>query len=301
MPMASSLDLSGVFPPIPTPFDGSGEVDFGALRGNVERWNAKPLRGYVVGGSNGEFPLLTLDERIRAVEAVRKSAAPGRLLLAGSGMESTHATIDLTRRMADAGAHGVLVVTPSYYRGRMTSAALAAHYTAVADGSPVPVILYNVPANTGVDLPIEAAIELSRHPNILGMKESGGDVAKIGRILAGADPDFQMLAGSGGFFLGALSVGAVGCIAALANIAAVELAALFQHSQAGEIEAARLLQHRLVEANAAVTSVYGVPGLKAALEMVGFYGGPVRSPLQPLADGEKARLREILERAGLVA
>jgi 4-hydroxy-2-oxoglutarate aldolase len=294
------VDLSGVIPAIPTSFNARGEVDAAALRANIDRWNRSPLRGYVVGGSNGEFPLLSLDERVRLVEAAREAAAPGRLILAGSGMESTQGTIELTQRMADAGAHGVLVVTPSYYRGRMNAAALVAHYSAVADASPVSVILYNVPANTGVDLPVEAAVELSRHENIIGMKESGGDVTKMGRILAACEPSFQMLAGSGGFFLGALAVGAVGCIAALANIAGVELAALQGHVRAGEAEAARKLQQRLVEPNAAVTSVFGVPGLKAALEMLGFYGGPVRSPLQALAEPERVRLREILQRAGLV-
>jgi len=295
------FDLSGIFPPIPTPFEVDGRLAPGRLEQNLQRWNSLPLRGYVVGGSNGEFPLLTLDERVEVVRVARRTAAPGRRVLAGSGMESTQATIDLTRRMAEAGAEAALVVTPSYYRGRMSAAALTGHYAAVAAASPIPIVLYNVPANTGIDLPIEAAVALSQHPNIAGMKESGGDVAKIARILQASAPGFQVLAGSAGFFLGALAVGAVGCIAALANIAAVELDRLLSAFRAGDLEGARSIQSRIVEANAAVTSMFGVAGLKAALDGMGFYGGPVRSPLQPLTEDERGLLEGILRRAGLLS
>jgi 4-hydroxy-2-oxoglutarate aldolase len=133
------------------------------------------------------------------------------------------------------------------------------------------------------------------------MKESGGDVAKIGRILSSCDSNFQVLAGSAGFFLGALAVGSVGCIAALANVAAAELDRLQTLFRSGDAENARALQQRLIEANTAVTATYGVAGLKAALDLIGFYGGPVRSPLQPLADADRERLASILRRAGLLA
>lgn len=294
------LDLSGVFPPLPTPFETDGRIAPKRLDENLSRWNDLPLRGYVAGGSNGEFPLLAIDERIEVVRAVRRAAAAERLVLAGSGMESTRATIDLTLRMAEAGADAALVVTPGYYRSRMTASALTAHYLEVADASPIPIVLYNVPANTGVDLPAEAAIELSRHSNIAGMKESGGDVAKIGRILSSCDPDFQVLAGSAGFLLGALAMGSVGCIAALANLAAAELDRLLALFRSGDSEGARAIQQRLIEANTAVTATYGVAGLKAALDLTGFYGGPVRSPLQPLAAGDRERMASILRRSGLL-
>jgi 4-hydroxy-2-oxoglutarate aldolase len=294
------LDLSGVFPPIPTPFEIDGQLALERLDENLSRWNGLPLRGYVAGGSNGEFPLLSIDERIEVVRAVRRTAAAERLVLAGSGMESTRATIDLTLQMAEAGADAALVVTPGYYRSRMTADALMAHYVDIADASPIPIVLYNVPANTGVDLTAEAAIEISHHPNIAGMKESGGDVAKIGRILSSCDSNFQVLAGSAGFFLGALAMGSVGCIAALANLAAAELDRLQALFRSGDAENARALQQRLIEANTAVTAIYGVAGLKAALELIGFYGGPVRSPLQPLAAGDRERLASILRRAGLL-
>jgi 4-hydroxy-2-oxoglutarate aldolase len=173
------LNLAGIFPPIPTPFGAEGEILFDRLRGNLDRWNQEPMAGVVVGGSNGEFPLLSVDERVAVVGHVRQWIAPGRLLIAGSGMQSTAATVSLSQAMAGAGADGVIVVTPGYYKARMTPPALLAHYTAVADRSPVPIVIYNVPANTGVDLPAEVAIELSHHPNVAGIKDSSADTVKL--------------------------------------------------------------------------------------------------------------------------
>lgn len=296
----SRLDLAGLFPPIPTPFDDSGAIVFDRLTQNLDRWNREPLAGYVVGGSNGEFPLLSTEERVAVVRHVRR-AAGARLVLAGSGAESTAATIALTEAMAEAGADAVLVVTPGYYRSRMSPGALIGHYTAVAERSPVPVVIYNVPANTGVDVPAEVPIELSHHPRIVGIKDSAGDVARLARVAAEAAEGFQVLAGSAGFLLAALSVGAVGAVAALANIAAGSLDEMMRAHRAGDVAQARSIQARLVEANAAVTTRFGVPGLKAAMDLVGRYGGPPRRPLLALEEGERAALREVLRRAGLLA
>ena len=294
------MSLAGVFPPIPTPFTSEGRVDEANLLANVKRWNSQPLSGYVVGGSNGEYVLLTTDERVEMVTILRESVSSTRRLIAGSGMEGTAATIDLTRRMARAGADAALVITPSYYKGRMTAPVLEHHFNAVADASPIPVILYNVPANTSIDLPPQAVINLSSHPNIIGMKESGGDVAKIGFLVHETKAEFQVLAGSAGFFLGALSVGAVGCIAALANIAATQLADLLDRFLKGDLSGARAIQLPLIEANTAVTARFGVPGLKAAMDLLGYYGGPVRSPLLPLPEEDRNILQQILMRAGLL-
>ena len=296
---APRLDLAGIFPPIPTPFGPAGEILFDRLGENLARWDAEPMVGVVAGGSNGEFPLLSLEERVEVVRQVRRRTAAGRLVIAGSGMESTAATISLSRAMADAGADAVIVVTPSYYKARMTPAALIAHYTAVADRSALPLVIYNVPANTGVDLPAEVAIELSRHPNIAGIKDSGGDVVKLARMAAEAAEGFQVLAGSAGFFLPALAVGAVGVVAALANIAAAELNDLLLRFRSGDAEEARQIQARLVEANAAVTSRFGVPGLKCAMDLTGRYGGPPRLPLLRLGEAEVGQVRESLERSGI--
>lgn len=300
MSKSSALSLAGLFPPIPTPFKENGDVDYGHLQTNLNRWNQEPLNGYVLGGSNGEYVFLTPEERVETVRVVRQVMPPGRLLIAGSAMESTRDTIALTRRLAEAGADVAIVVTPSYYKGRMTAAALENHYRQVADASPIPVMLYNVPANTGVDMPAQVAINLATHPNILGMKESGGDVAKIGFMAQETPDDFQILAGSAGFLLGALAVGAVGGVAALANIAAAPLARMMEAFHGGDMAVARTLQRQLIEANTAVTARFGVPGLKAAMDMLGYYGGPVRSPLLPLPEEDKAALRKVLVKAGML-
>jgi 4-hydroxy-2-oxoglutarate aldolase len=202
--------------------------------------------------------------------------------------------------MADAGADVAIVVTPSYYKKMMSSVALENHYQQVADASPIPILLYNVPANTGVELQVEAVLHLADHPNVIGIKESGGSVAKIGTMVHRTPGDFKVLAGSAGFMLGALAVGAVGVIGALANIAGQELAEILTHFHAGEVDSARAIQLRLVEVNAAVTVRYGIAGLKAAMDMLGYYGGPVRSPLLPLGDEDKEVLRQVLIESGFL-
>jgi 4-hydroxy-2-oxoglutarate aldolase len=298
--MSDGVSLEGVFAPIPTPFDDSGAIQVDRLAENLDRWNRDPLAGIVVGGSNGEFPLLSVEERVSVVSQVRRRVPGDRLVFAGSGMESTAATIDLTRRMADAGADAALVVTPSYYRGRMDGPTLVRHFLSVAESSSLPIILYNVPANTAVDLSADAVIELSRHPNIVGIKDSGGDLVKMARIVGACDPAFQVMAGSAGFFLAALSVGAVGVIAALANLAAPALVELMEAHRRAD-PAAKMIQARLIPINAAVTSGFGVPGLKSAMDWLGMYGGPPRPPLLPLGEPERDRIRRELTRAGLIA
>ena len=297
----SRVSLSGIFPPIPTPFKANEDIDFDRLRSNLERWNQEPLGGYIVGGSNGEFVFLTVEERVDVVRAARQWIPRDRLLIAGAGMESTRETIDLTRRMAQAGADVALIVTPNYYKARMNVAALEHHFRQVADAAPIPILLYSVPANTGLDMPAQAVIALAQHPNIIGIKDSGGDITKIGFMAHETrSADFQIVAGSASFFLAALSVGAVGCVPALGNIAGAKLAQLLDCFKRGDTDSARAIQLPLIEANTAVTSRFGVPGLKAAMDMLGYYGGPVRSPLLPLSDAETAELRRILVKAGLL-
>ena len=297
----SHISLSGIFPPIPTPFKADEEIAFDRLQFNLERWNKEPLSGHVVGGSNGEFVFLTLDERVEVVRHARQVVPRERLVIAGSGMESARQTIDLTRRMAQAGADVALIVTPNYYKACMSVAALIHYYRQVAEASPLPVMIYNVPANTGLDMPAQAVINLAQHPNIIGLKDSGGDVTKIGLMAHETrDADFQIVAGLAGFLLGALSVGAVGCVPALGNIAGARLAELLKAFQRGDVDTARAIQRPLIEANTAVTSRFGVPGLKAAMDLLGYYGGPVRSPLMPLSNEEQETLRRTLIKSGLL-
>ena len=295
------LKLDGIYPPIPTPFDVKGAVDVEALLGNLRVWNQHALRGIVALGSNGEAVLLDPEERIRVVETVRSSIPADRLLIAGTGCQGTRETIDLTRRAAAAGADAVLILPPSYYRGRMTPDALASHFAAVADAATVPVILYNMPACTGIDLDAQLVGRLADHGNIIGMKDSGGDLVKMGAIRERVGPGFQILAGSASFLLPALSVGAVGGVLALANIAPEACLEILHRARDGRMEEARQTQVRMVPVNTAVTRRWGVAGLKAAMEMIGLRGGAVRAPLQPLNEEERQELRAILVRGGVLS
>lgn len=300
MILKTIMNLHGIFPPLPTPFAPSGALDLSGLTRNIERLSLERVTGFVVGGSNGEFTSLTVEERLQVIATARSVIDPDQRLIAGTGMESTSATIALTRAAAEAGAEAALVVTPGYFKGRMTAEALTAHFLAVADASPLPIILYSVPANTGVDLPVEAVVALSRHPQIIGLKDSGGDITKFGRLKLECEPDFQLLAGSAGFLLAALAVGAVGGIMALANITAVPLAKIQERLLAGDLAQARAIQLPLIPVNTAVTARYGVAGLKAALDLLGGTGGHPRLPLLPLKAEEQADLRRILANARLL-
>jgi 4-hydroxy-2-oxoglutarate aldolase len=261
---------------------------------NLERWNRHELAGYVVLGSNGEAVHLTDEEKTRAWEVARQAIPPDRLMIAGTGCQSTRQTITLTRRAADAGADAALVVTPHYYAGQMTPNALTRHFYALADRSPVPVVIYNMPRFTHVDLDASTIVRISRHPNIVGIKDSSGNVGKLAHIVGTADDDFQVLAGSASFFFPALVVGAAGGVMALANIAPQETLDLYRLFRTGEWSHAAVLQRRLIPVNTAVTAHFGISGLKAALDMQGYYGGPVRSPLQPLDEGSLQVLKAIL-------
>ncbi|CAN7988834.1 unnamed protein product [Ixodes hexagonus] len=291
---AKCLNISGIYPPITTPFDGSGAVAYHKLQDNLKRWSDIPFRGIVVHGSTGECVLLSQTERLELVRSVKSTLPDDKLLVVGVGQESTRATVQLAVESAQAGAQAVLVVTPCFYKGRMTSRALSAHFGEVADKCPVPVILYSVPGNTGVELPAEVAIDLASHPNIVGIKDSGGDVTKLGYIVHKTKQHgFQVLAGSAGFLLPALEVGAVGGVCALANTLGAEVCELYEKFSRGDKAQARNLQHRLIAPNAGVTKQFGIAGVKASMDWLGYYGGPVRSPLLPLGDDEQRELRRI--------
>lgn len=295
----SSLDLSGIFPPIVTPFADNEEVNYDKLKDNFSKWNEMTFSGYVVQGSNGEYAYMRAEEKIDLVCKVRELAPKGKLILAGSGCEATRDTIEMTSEMAEAGADAALVVTPSFYKSGMTAEALENHFTKVADSSPIPVVLYSVPANTGIDLPAECIIKLSSHPNIIALKDSGGDITKIGYVIhKTAGNNFQVLAGSASFLLASYCLGAVGGVCALANVLGREVCKLHELHKHGKMEEAKLLQHKLILPNTAVTKTFGVPGLKKSMEFFGFYGGPTRSPLLPLKESQEAELRQIFKLFG---
>jgi 4-hydroxy-2-oxoglutarate aldolase len=297
--MTEMISLKGCFPPIPTPFDPNGRIDHDHLAANLEKWQKTPLRGFAVLGSNGESVLLRAEEKVETWRTAGKMIASDRLFIAGTGCESTAETLDLTEKAAEAGANAAMIVTPHYYRPRMDHAALCAHYTFLADRSSVPIILYNVPGFTGVDLEPRTIIELAAHPNIIGLKESSGNVVKMGQVLHAAGDHFQVLAGSGSFLLPALSMGAVGGVMALAAVAPYELQKIVDCFASGAMEIARKTQLRLIAANGAVTVRFGIPGLKMAMDLIGMYGGPVRSPLRPLEKDQIEELEQILKKAGI--
>jgi 4-hydroxy-2-oxoglutarate aldolase len=298
--MDKAISLSGVFPPITTPFDREGNVVHDALVENLERWNQYDLVGYVVLGSNGEAVYLTEEEKRRVWETARQAIPADRLMIAGTGLEATCQTITLTGWAAEAGADAALVLTPHYYGGIMTPDSLVRYYEAVAEASPIPVVLYNVPKFTHVDMDAATIARAARHPNIVGIKDSGGNVIKLADTVRLTGPDFQMLAGSAGFFFAGLSLGAVGGVMALANVAPQKCIDIYHLFKAGLWEEAAELQRRMVPVNAAVTARFGIPGLKAALDMLGYYGGPVRPPLLDLTESERQALRGILTAGGLL-
>lgn len=299
MATVPSVDLTGIYPPIVTTFNQDETIAWDKLRGNLTKLCEQNLRGFLVHGSNGEFVFLSAQERVQVIKVVKETVGPDMLVLAGSGCESTKETINMTRAMAEAGADVAVVVTPSYFKAKMTGPVLEAHFRAVADSSPIPVVLYSVPANTGIDLPVEVVVRLASHPNIVGMKESGGDVTKIGQMVhLTKDQDFQVLAGSAGFLLPSLTVGAVGGICALANSLPGPICQLQQLWTEGRMEEARELQHRLIAPNSAVTKQFGVPGLKETMEWFGYYGGPTRKPLLPLEPAESKGLEKAFSANG---
>ena len=277
------MKLSGVLTPIPTPLDARDEVDPGRLRAALARWLATPLTGFVILGSNGEAALLDEDESDRVVATAREVVPRGRTFIVGTGRESTRAAIAATRRAAALGADAVLVRTPGFFKSQMTTDVFVRHYTAVADASPVPVLLYNFTAVTGVNLPVEAVAALAPHPNIIGMKESNGDVARVADLIgAVSGNDFNVLVGSAATFFEALRVGACGGILALGSVLPEACSWLFDLTRAGRDDEARALQQELMPLAKFLGSMHGVAGLKAALNLVGCDVGRPRPPLVPL-------------------
>ncbi|MDH3883649.1 MAG: dihydrodipicolinate synthase family protein [Desulfobacterales bacterium] len=293
------LDLHGIFPPITTPFI-NGKVAYDKLASNVEKWNRTGLKGFVVLGSNGEYVYLSEEEKRRVVDCVVQSAADEMLIIAGTGCESTAETLRLTEDCARLGAHAALVVTPQYYAGRMRESALMKHYSELADQSPLPILLYNVPKFTHINLAADFVARLSKHPNIVGIKDSSANVIQLGEILNGVAGGFNVMVGTAGVLFAGLTLGCVGGVLALANIAPEHCVKIFKRVQAGDFEAARDLQLKMLPVNQAVTAVYGVPGLKAAMDMLGYFGGDPRLPLLPSSERERSEIEAILKKADLL-
>ncbi|HWW16114.1 MAG TPA: dihydrodipicolinate synthase family protein [Candidatus Dormibacteraeota bacterium] len=352
--------LHGIFPPITTPFYPDGNVYFKKLESNVERYSRTPCAGIVVLGSTGEAILLSDQERRDVLKSSREAAAPNKVLIAGTGIESAIETLRLTEHAAELGYDIAMVRTPHYYKKQMQSTSILAFYRTVADRSPLPVIIYNFPQATGYDIPAELVIELSEHSNLIGIKESSGDVEKVRKMVAGTrhirrsatvtetfeaatprmlaaattgsngeggelvqvaglagsslgkpssaavtvvgktktrlkEVGFQVLVGSAQKLHPSLDAGAVGAILAFACLAPTSCYEIYAAWKEGDVELARLKQHRIAAAAQRVVGELGIPGVKYGMDFNGYFGGPARLPLLPLTGEVKSEVEGLLE------
>ncbi|HET7274029.1 MAG TPA: dihydrodipicolinate synthase family protein [Longimicrobiaceae bacterium] len=299
--MSTSLALDGVFAPATTTFSpDTGELDLDGMRKNAGDWLDTALGGLVLFGSTGEGLLLADDERVRVLEAIRADHSSS-VLLAGTGAESTRRAIELSRSAARAGADAVLVHPPAYYRPQMSPEVLRSHFTAVADASPVPLVLYQVPsAYSGIQLHADLVAGLSDHPNIIGIKDSSGDVDALRELVRTCAPSFQVLVGNGAALLDALEAGATGGILGVAVLAPADSIKVHTLFRSGDGVRSRATQDRITAVHREIVAARGVPGVKAALDLLGMVGGPPRPPLQPLPSGEMESVRATLVTAGLL-
>jgi len=296
------IDLGGVFIPAVTPFlPGTGEVDLPAMQENLRRWGEYSIRGIVIAGTTGEAVLVDEEERLHLVRAAREALDPGILLTVGTGLESTRATLRLTRAVADEGADAVLVQPPAYYKGAMTPEALREHYLAVAEGSPIPVIVYQAPLRMStLDFPTGLVAELSNHENIVGIKDSRGSLDLVGELVEQCRNGFQILVGSGALFYPALEVGAVGGIVAVATMVPGPSGDLFKAFKTGRSSEAGRLQQQIGPIHNDIVGAIGVPGVKVALDLLDYRGGEPRPPIRPLGEKGRAAVRETLIRSGVL-
>jgi 4-hydroxy-2-oxoglutarate aldolase len=340
--------LHGIFPPITTPFYPEGNVYFKKLEYNVDRYSRSPIAGMVVQGSTGEAILLSDQERRDVLKAAMDAAAPNKVMIAGTGIESAIETLRLTEYAASLGYDAAMVRTPHYYKGQMNRPQnMLAFYRTVADRSPLPIIIYNFPQATGYDIPAEVVIELAEHPNIAAIKESSGSIEKVqkmaeatrhikrmatvtetqeavtGRMLSSAkavaaslpvagqpsssavqvvgglktrqkEAGFQVMVGAAHKLEPSLAVGAVGAILAFACAAPTACFEIYAAFKENSLEIAREKQERIADAAVKVVSEMSIPGVKYAMDLNGYYGGPVRLPLLPLTADDKAKVEQLM-------
>ena len=273
------MKLTGVMPPITTPFQ-EGKLALDKLKKNFQKWNKTGLSGYLVLGSNGEAVYLNESEKIKVVEVSRESIPSSKIMLVGTGMESTQETIRFTNQMAKMGADCALVVTPSYFKGSMKPQILYDHFIAVAESSRIGILIYNVPQFTGINLEPELVAKLSEHPNIIGIKDSSGNIGQLSEIIHLSKKEFSVLVGSAPVFFPALCVGAAGGILAVANVVPQKCVRIQNLFRENKLDEARALQARLTPVAKGVTTKYGIGGLKMAMDLAGYFGGDPRAPLK---------------------
>jgi|HubBroStandDraft_3_1064219.scaffolds.fasta_scaffold03013_2 4-hydroxy-2-oxoglutarate aldolase len=288
------VELHGIFAPLTTPFDSDGNVALGQVRDNVALYNKTRLAGYVPNGSTSESVLLLWEEVYKVWEAVRDAAAPGKILIAGSGAESTAETIEHTNRAARIGYAVALVRTPSFYKPSINDHMLAEHYLRVADNARIPVMVYSVPVFTHVAVGASLIERVANHPNIVGMKDSSGDMKGIAAIIAAAPKEFQTLTGAASTLYEALELGAVGAILGLADVFPDLCAEIYEAAGAGDRAKAQALAQKLVLPAKMLLMDYGIGGLKYAQDRLGYYGGLPRLPLLGVSDAGKVEIDTML-------
>ncbi len=292
--------MHGIYAPIACSFESAmGPIALDKIAENTRKYNATGLSGLVVMGSNGEFVFLDHDEKLAFIKTVREALSPEKHMIVGCGCESTMETIKLCREAAELGADAALVLSPNYYKKAMqTDRVIEQFFFDVADASPIPVIVYNMPGNSGINVSAAVTAKLAKHPNIIGEKDSGGNIVQITeKIIGTAGENYTMFAGSASFLMATTLLGGDGGTLALANVLPDECVKLYELSKAGEVERAVRMQKALMAANAAVTAQYGIGGLKVALDHVGYFGGEPRRPLLPQSEENAAKIIAIIDKA----
>ena len=289
-----SKNYKGVFAALTTPFL-KDKISPEKLRENIQKYNRYDLAGYVVLGSTGESVFLSDEESEKLVMTAKESAAPGKKIFVGTARESTKITLDFTNRMAELGIDAALIRTPYYFKSLMNREALKSFYLKIADHSKVPVIIYNIPRNTGISVESHLLLELSKHPNIAGIKESSGNLAFLGEVMPHLDSSFSFLTGAASVFCPGLQLGVNGGILALADLIPSECVQIYKLFLEGKRDKALSLQLRLIPLNKAIIETYGIPGIKYALDLLGYFGGLPRHPLLPLSKEGEQEMEKILK------
>ncbi|HXW54483.1 MAG TPA: dihydrodipicolinate synthase family protein [Candidatus Cybelea sp.] len=295
------MNFQGILAPLTTPFDAEGSVALGKLRDNIALYNRTGLSGYVLNGSTSESVLLRWSEIYRIWETAKETAAPGKSLIAGTGAEATAETIEHTRRASQIGFDAALVRTPSFYKPAINDDLLAEHYIRVADASPIPVLIYSVPIFTHVTVEASLIARLADHPNIVGIKDSSGNVEGVRQIIAAARSTFRTLVGSAATLYDSLESGACGAILAVADAYPELCVDIWAATRHGETGRARALQEKLIQPSKLLAQRYSIPGLKYALDHLGYFGGSPRPPLLPLNEAGRREIDAMLASLAPVA
>jgi 4-hydroxy-2-oxoglutarate aldolase len=289
--------LSGISAPISTPFV-DGEVAYDRLRSNVQKYSETALAGFFALGSNGESMFLNESEKLKVLEVVLQEKADHQMVMAGAGYESTRQTISFSNQVAEMGADFVSILTPSYFKKRLTDDAMIGYYNDVADAVAIPVVAYNAPGFTGMTLTPKVVEVISRHPNVIGMKDTSR--GNMSTYLSVAGNDFDILSGTVSTLFESMLLGAKGGVVSLANAFPAPCCELYEACKAVDLDKARRLHYMLIKLNKSVSGSFGVVGVKYAAEVAGYHGGDPRKPLLPITEEDRLSIKKAIKEAGLM-